>query len=143
MRHVVCSLSLSLPAAGYLPLNQKVAQNEVPLSLPLFLAGQTDIVNFVNFVNILMMTSLARRAVRVVVVVFLVWPKCNLHVNQISSFVALPDDQDDSRELQSCHKWQLAKHSRPPLPLITLLNRNYVDVVDEAVGVCCFLSLIT
>lgn len=108
------SPSRSLPAAGYLPLIQKVAQNEVPLSLRLFLAGQTDIVNFVNFVNILMMTSLARRVVRVVVVVFLVWPKCNLHVNQISSFVALPDGQDDSRELQSCHKWQLAKHSRPP-----------------------------
>lgn len=33
---------------------------------------------------------------------FLVWPKCNLHVNQISSFVALPDDDQDDDEDDSC-----------------------------------------
>lgn len=113
---------------------------------------QTDIVNFVNFVNILMMTSLVRakkrgrREGRESKSCFLVWPKCNLHVNQISSFVAwpspgqrrLPTRSRSSRELQSCHKWQLAKRDVPPTPPLhcaispKALNRNYVD---EAVGV--------
>lgn len=116
---------------------------------------QTDIVNFVNFVNILMMTSLVRakeeEGRRESKSCFLVWPKCNLHVNQISSFVAWPSPawpSDDTRlaraaleSFKAATSGNLLSATSPTLPSLhcaispKALNRNYVDDVDEAVGV--------
>lgn len=110
---------------------------------------QTDIVNFVNFVNILMMTSLVRakegEGRRESKSCFLVWPKCNLHVNQISSFVAWPSDDSrlaraalESFKAATSGNFLSATSPLPPLHCAIspkALNRNYVDDVDEAVGV--------
>lgn len=60
------------------------------LLLFFFCSWPTDIVNFVNFVNIFNDGDVV--VVAVVLCdqrkLFFSWPKCNLHVNQISSFVA-------------------------------------------------------